>query len=420
MHYSVAGAASLLALALTLGFADGDTSAKDISGNDDGGATMSLPASAPGTLDGVEPEAHSHFPPIVDGNGNLYRITEGAKADGGNFQKMMRSSDGGATWLEVGAGSRPTARDLEGAWQLQLGTSIFTSVSGGTNLWWSEFRTSDAAEGADTWVGSEAAELGDNPDGTKQFSSLVGTSNRRFWIFNTDAPNGSRQQIVYRQRLAAGSYSPKQPVDAASGSWTAPMAVLGADNVTTHLIYKDQLGSQLRWRTLSLEGSLSEAVRIETSGTSKVFIPQTNPVVYQRDGAEVVMIAFADGGGVLRSVAITDGVVGAEEIVSPAPILQDPGITKNSGAVAHLTVLGSTVYAIWADLASGDLMMQSHPHGGSWSEPQRVWDSGANQAEWVYLQAYVRDKQRRIGFTYDVGPHPDDTGKIEFRELTLS
>ena len=31
----------------------------------------------------------------------------------------------------------------------------------------------------------------------------------------------------------------------------------------------------------------------------------------------------------------------------------------------------------------------------------------------------VRDKQRRIGFTYDVGPHPDDAGKIKFRELTL-
>ena len=372
----------------------------------------------PGAIEGVEPEAHSHHPPVCDRNGNLYRITESPEADG-NHPRMMKSSDGGRTWLEVDAGNRPAAYDLEGGWQLQSGTAIYASFTHDADVWWEAFHTSDAPDRPDRWVAEETIDSGLSEHDVDQFSSLARTSDGQFWAFYSDALVESRQQIGYRRRSADGAWGVKSSVDLTSGSWTSPVSVTGSDDVT-HLFYKDHLRHRLYWRTLGRDGTLSGPVRIDASGTSAQVTPQTNAVAFE-DGArrQVIVIAFASAAGILTSVTITGGAVGAERPISTASVMENPGITDNGGAVAHLAIDGTTVHALWSDATTGDIEHAVRAADGSWSAGRKAWASGKSEAHWVYAAVFERQRRRRLGFTYDAGPHPDDTGRIHYDDITL-
>jgi hypothetical protein len=372
----------------------------------------------PGAIEGVEPEAHSHHPPMCDGNGNLYRITEAPESEG-NRPKMMKSSDGGGTWAEVDADNRPAANDLEGGWQLQEGTAIYASFTHDATVWFEVFHTSDAADRPDQWVTEEVIDSGLSEHDVEQFSSLARTADGQFWAFYSDTLAEGRQQIGFRRRTGAGTWASKTSVDVTTGSWTSPVGVVDGDDVT-HLFYKDHLADQLMWRTLGPGGQLSDATRIDTSGTSAQATPQTNPVAFEdSEGRQVVVIAFATAGGVLTSVTITGGAVGAEQPISAAAVMLSPGITDNGGAVAHLALDGTTVHAMWADAATGDIVHGLRAADGSWTGEATAWDSGDDEAHWLYAAVYQRGGVRRLGFTYDVGPHADDSGQIRYDEIQL-
>ncbi|MDQ3032681.1 MAG: hypothetical protein M3Y87_09710 [Myxococcota bacterium] len=397
---------------------DADTAPADGSVTPDRDAGPDIPVDLPGSIDGVEPEAHANHPPMIDGNGSLYRITESTQAEGNN-PRMMRSTDSGATWAEADEGNRPGARDLEGCWQLQFGSEIYVSVAANRRVWFQIFHTSDAAERPDEWVFHE--QVGPdlvNEGGVAQFSSLARTSDGQIWLFHSDSMISGRQQIGFRRRSASGVWSDERAIGETSGSWTGPRALLGEGDVT-HVFYADHLADRLYWRTLSPSGELSSATRLDTSGTSSERLPHTNAVYYDHAGAEVLVVAFADDAGILRAITITDGEVGAEVAISPQPVLENPGIALNDGTVAHLAIDGTTVHALWVDLASGDVLHSARPHGGAWSAPVVAWDSGADGAWWVYGNVYRRGGRRRLGFTYDIDDHPDDEGHIEYDEITL-
>ncbi len=97
-----------------------------------------------------------------------------------------------------------------------------------------------------------------------------------------------------------------------------------------------------------------------------------------------------------------------------------PSVARNDGTVAHLSVEGTTIHALWTDLATGDILHSKRAHGGAWSTPVTVWASGNNIAWWVYGNVYERSGRTRLGFTYDVGVHADDVGDIKYNEITLT
>ena len=143
-------------------------------------------------------------------------------------------------------------------------------------------------------------------------------------------------------------------------------------------------------------------------------------VAYDAGGQEVVTIGYADADGLLQAVTIVDGVVDGVEQIGPDPVLENPSVALNDGTVAHFAVDESTVHVLWTDLDSGDVVHAERSDGGSWTEPDVAWSSGDNIAWWVYGNVYDRNGKRRLGFTYDVGEHPDDVGNIEYDELILA
>jgi hypothetical protein len=165
---------------------------------------------------------------------------------------------------------------------------------------------------------------------------------------------------------------------------------------------------------------LSSPTRIDVDGTNEVASPHTQAVSYVADDAETITVAFIDAAGVLRARSIVDGVLGDEEPISSRPVLANPRVALNEGVVAHLALAGTTVHVVFTDRESGDVMHSRRAHGGSWSPPTVLWDSGDGIAWWVYANVYRRGPHRRLGFTYDVGEHADDVGRIEYDEVTLS
>jgi hypothetical protein len=378
-----------------------------------------IPVDLPGSIEGVEPESQANHPPMIDGNGNLYRVTESG-ADDGNNPRMMRSTDSGATWSEVDAGNRPSARDLEGCWQLQVGTAIYLTVAANNNVWFSVFHTSDAPDRPDQWVvDEEVVDELDNSGGVVQFSSVARTSDGQFWLFHSGTVTSERQSIQYRRRSVAGEWSSPQLIGESSGSWTGPRGILGAGDVT-HVFYADYENAELLWRRLEPTGTLSSPTRLDVDSLSDERIPHTNAVYYDAGGREVLTVGYGDGDGALWTATITDGVVGTPQLVTSDPVLADPNVAANDSTVAHLAVDGTTVHVLWVDLESGDVLHSVRPHGGDWSAAEVAWDSGSNIAWWVYGNVYERGNRRRLGFTYDIGEHPDDEGNIEYDEITLT
>lgn len=383
----------------------------------------------PGLIDGVEPEAVGHLGPFCDGNGNLYRVTEeyGAPVEPHNTPRMMKSTDGGATWAEMDAANRPSDNDLESGWMIQSGTVLYYIFTDGGLVSFNSFNTSDAAANPDTWQIKSEHGITGLSGGSQQFASAVRLSDGRFRVFFSDTQAaGPNRQIAFITRAAGGGWSAKTRLTVDADNRAGPQPVVGAAN-KVHVFYHDYAAKQVLYRTLTSAEVLSAAVRADTSGTntaSRNYNAVSNAVYYDASGTEVVSALFASASG-LRLVSVVGGVVQAEQVVDANAPLVSPantdGNTGNDSPVCHLAVDGTTLYALWTDAASGDLYWSKRPHGGAWTARAVLWDApAARYASWVYSNVFTRGGQQVLGYTYDDGPHLDNESNIFYNRMVLA
>jgi hypothetical protein len=380
-----------------------------LSSTDSGSATPVV-ITLPGHIGGVEPESHAHNPPLLAPNGNLYRITESDTASG-NHPMAWKSSDGGSTWVEMDSANRPTAQDMEGSWVAMDGTTLIFTVTRDDTVWWTTFNTT-----TDTWASQETIDTGLSSSGVEQYSSFVKNGDGTFWVFYSDTLSGTNQQIAYRKRTAANTYSAKLPIGPTTSSNIAPSPIKGASDLT-HIFYKDDTANTIYWRTLTTAGVLSAATSVAT-GTATDNIPHTNAVYYDDAGTEHVFLSYADSSDMLRLIHIAGGVQQTTEAISTSPITMDPGSVTNGGTVAHLAVYGTTVYAVWGDASTGDVFMRSRAANGTWSTVSTLWNSGANAAWYIFNNIYVRGSDIVMGYVYDV-THDIDVSDLWYNEISL-
>ena len=69
--------------------------------------------------------------------------------------------------------------------------------------------------------------------------------------------------------------------------------------------------------------------------------------------------------------------------------------------------------------ATGDVWHSSRQHGGQWSTPSPLVDSGAGHVSWLYANTYTLAGQRVLGYTFDLGPREDNGGDIRYRHMAL-
>jgi hypothetical protein len=118
---------------------------------------------------------------------------------------MMKSTDGGNTWIEIDAGKRPSVSVLEGTYQLQVGSTVYFSVSKGHQIWWLAFNTSDAAERPDQWVAAEMLDAWSSQSGQKQFSSLARSASGQFFVAYADQHDSGKFRVALNSSGAPAS-----------------------------------------------------------------------------------------------------------------------------------------------------------------------------------------------------------------------
>lgn len=375
-------------------------------------------AAAPYEIPGVEIESHDHVPPMIDSNGNLYRITEDIKPDG-NRPQVMKSTDGGVTWAEQDAANRPTTGDTEGGWALQDGPTIwFAWESSDVRLM--RFNTSDHPTAPDTYQ-IQIETVAPPSDPGPQYASLAKNADGSLWVAYGAAPSGGPRSAIVR-RSPAGTYGNPVTLDPGVAT-TAPRLVKGAGD-QTYVFYKDHDNHRIYYRSLSATGALSAPTRVDTSGTHPTETPLTNVVGYHAGGDEVLVVMFAGPDGVLRSVEVRNGVPGPEQVVSTTPVKVDPGVTTNLAAVGHLAVVGTTVVAVWSDDTDGHVYSDQRLDRGGWGADTLRVDTGAGTTRDVqYVYANVLRQtgdQATVAITYDVGPTVDDDSNIFYGQFTVT
>ena len=373
---------------------------------------------APYEIPGVEIESHDHVPPMIDSRGNLYRVTEDIKHNG-NEPMVMKSTDGGVTWLEQDALNRPPIGDTEGGWALQDGPTIWFAWQS-SDIRLMRFNTSDHPTAPDTFqIRNEV--VAPNADGGLQYASLAKNADGSLWVAYGAPPSGGPRSAVVR-RDPAGTHGSPVVVDPTVAT-TAPRLVKGTGD-RTYVFYKTEASNQLWFRSLSPTGALSAPTRVDTGGTHSIETPLTNVVSYADGGDEVLVVLFAGPDAILRSVHIRNGVPGPEEVVSSTPVTIDPGVTTNNAAVAHLAVVGTTVIAMWSDAANGNVYSDQRLDVGQWGADQLRVDTGpgtTSNVQYVYTNVLRQTgSQATVAFTYDVGPTVDDDSNIFYGQFTAT
>jgi len=369
----------------------------------------------------IEPESHTHNPPVIDSNGNRYRLGESNTSHDINRTLVQKSSDGGITWKASNWASHTTAQDLEGTWTLKVGTKIYFSVNRDDTVWLVIWNMSDDAS-PDTYGTQETIDTGLSASGVVQYSCLARLSTGDMWCFYSDLLSGANNQIGYRLRTGVNTYGSKTTISDGGNNITGPAAVVGAGDVT-YLFYKDSTAGTLVYRTLTAAGSLSAATTVASgTGISTKTLPFTNAIYYDDNGTEVIGIAYIAGSAatdILKYREIRNGALQTEETISTAAVTRDPGQTDSQAVVAQLAVDGTTVHAMWSRQADGDLMRDSRILGTGWGTDTVVWASGGQTGWYVYCDVVAIGPLVKLIYTYDQGTHVDDASNITYNELTL-
>jgi hypothetical protein len=350
----------------------------------------------------VEPESHSYNVTVMDSNGNLYRILEskleGTDADDMNQPKMMKSSDGGETWVQQDSLNRPgregtfpgSVGDLESAWL------TYSPVDKAATFTWqrsypaySRFFTSDHPTTPDTWEDDDREQVA-TASGSPQFMSHTSPQDQSYeWLFFTD---GSGSSYVSRPKGANTTSSGKSTIDAAGMS---PAAMLDSNNVS-HILFKKS--SQLHYKKLTSGGTLDgSSTRVDANGVHTEPIPHAAPQPWVNGGNTYVGCLFTNSSAHLKFVLMTNGTPGSEETITTSAVLHNPGATGGQGAVITLAVdpVNGTMHALWIDSTSGDVMYATRPHGSTWSTPSALQNPAFTPA-WVYAKVNTYPSTLRV------------------------
>jgi hypothetical protein len=369
----------------------------------------------------VEPESHSHNPPIIDSNGNLYRIGESNLAHSTNRLLVHKSSDGGITWQSVDWANHPTAQDLECTWVQKIATKFYVLITRDDTVWLVPFNMSDDAS-PDTYGTQEVVDTALSSTGVVQYCSFTVLSDSTMQCFYSDLLNGVNNQIGYRKRTAVNTYTAKTTFnDGAAQNVTGPAAVLGASDVT-YVFYKDKTADILYYRTVSAAGTISAKTAVASAASiSSQSMPHTNPIYYDDAGVEVIGIAYINDSDILKYRELRGGVLQAEETISTAALTRNPGTTDSQAVVANLAIDAATgtVHCMWSRAADGDLMRAYRVRGVGWGPNILVWSSAGQTGWYVYCDVVQYGPDTKLIYTYDQGIHVDDASNITYNELTV-
>ena len=364
--------------------------------------TLEVP---PGHLGGTFVETPGRIGPWQARNGDLYFIMEPAESD--NLFMMVKSSDGGRTWLEVDGANRPQTGDLESVDGRQSGPTIHILHQVTESTRYHAFRTSDHPTHPDTWAVTD--ELATTVTARAQMASLVVRSDGSMVAFHLG------DTIGYSIRSPSGDWSDETIIDdgEAAPDLAGPQAVLGGDD-TVHLAYYRMDGT-LWHRRLFSDGTLTPARQLASgAGTSGDDFGSVLPLIYI-PGTDTVVVIYRLADCKLWASRVTGSQPPTTAVqVTDRCVVRHAVDSQQTGADAVAD--GDTVHVLFID--ESDRSLYSTRDAGGWQAATlRVDDI---LGSWVRGNVYVRpDGEKVYGYVYDAGSL-GGAGMNRFGEIVLN
>ena len=368
-------------------------------------------------IGGTFAETPNRAGPICDANGNLYVILE--YADTSSWPMILKSADGGKSWLPQNTANAPTNDDLESVDIEQVGSTLHILQYANYEIYYDTFRTSDNAS-PDTW--GVQNQLIHNPtvDPGNQYGSIaVRSDGSVVAVYRTD-PSATFQRLGLRVRSTGGTWGSEQIIDStASVSFSAAEVVRGEADLV-YVFYVDLTNGALYYKTLSTGDVLSARTQIatglSTSGSREH--AAIKPVYYDDDGAETVVVMYSKSTDILWAKPIVNGTPGTELQVSGVAVLGNANST--SGPIAASALSGKTVYAAYSDASTSDIWYDENADAAGWATDVEILNNttcrtiSAN----VYTHSAGNGGAKVLGYFYDTSSG-GYTGELFYGEYVL-
>ena len=356
----------------------------------------------PGHLGGTFVETPGRIGPWRTDNGDLYFIMEPTETD--NVFMMMKSNDGGLTWLEVDAVNRPRTADLEAVDARRVGPTIHIVHQVTEATYYHAFHTSDHSLQPDSWAIRDQT-IARIP-AHSQAAGLVHRSDKSMVAFFV-----GEKSLHYSIRSTTGDWTSPLSIHPKRATYLAgPQAVLG-DNDIVHLAYYANDGS-IWYRSLQPSGQLTPPQLISSgAGNSRADYGVVLPLLYIPKTQSMVAIYRLASGELWERRVESDGTLTEPVRITDQKVVQNAVDSQQPGADAVLD--GTTVHVLFIEEQSRAIFRTNDKSG--WRPAKLVVDNILGS--WVRGNTYARDDGTRVyGFVYDAGSY-GGTGLNRFLEV---
>lgn len=359
-----------------------------------GAAVASVTLQVPdGHLGGTFVETPGRVGPFQAATGDLYFIMEPAESD--NLFMVVKSSDGGRSWREVGGEGRPETGDLESVDARLVGDTLHIIHQITESTRYHVFHTADHPETPDRWALTD--ELATEVTARAQMATLVARSDGSMVVFHLG------DTVGYSLRSPAGNWSDGILLDAGDvdTELAGPQAVLGADD-DVHVAYYRMDGS-IWYRRLTADGQLTVAEQLADGlETGEDFWGPVLPLVYLPE-SDTLVVVYRGADGQLHERRIV-----ANAAPTPAVRVSDRRVAQHTvdsqQAGADVVSDGESVYVLFID--EGERSIYRTYRG---PEADAVWAASelevdGIEAGWVRGSVLRKSDAREVyGYVYDAG-----------------
>lgn len=361
---------------------------------------------------GVETGGTNAFIRIPDGT--LYTVLEGHRFN--PDVTMLKSIDGGITWLQEDEGNSPS-QDAE-SWSMQYDDTnkvIHCLHMSGSGDYY-QFGTKDHATLADQWITANEAVIEASIDSAGQSSALMirGTN---VYAFYSDLQ--ATDQVWYRKKadLTSGTWAARVSIDTAGGSsdFIGVAVVLGPNSDLIHIFYIDWGLFNLHHVSLNTSDVLGTKHTCESDllDGSRGRSIMTGAISWYNGSVEKAMIGYLDNeNSYLYTVVVEeDGTPDARQLASNSTfIFNSPAGVLSEQPVADIghDPADDTIYTLYVDDATHDLWRASRSDAGSWTG--HTEESDAREIYALRGVIYTKaDNSVVFGYIFDEAYNQDAT-----------
>ena len=372
---------------------------------------LTIPA---GLLAGVFTETPNQVGPLKDGNGNLYCFIEYAET---NAKVMIiKSTDGGDTWLPMDESNAPVDTDLESASMVLENDRLYIAHEN-NSVKHHVYRVSTHATNPDTWETIDEEVLASN-GGSDQCCDIARRSDGDLVIFYVKLSTSDR--LFYKIKPSGGSWGTEQTLESQAGSdWRGVACARGA-NDKIHIIYGGTSGNRYH-KSLDSSDVLSARELLTSDGgtLNAKSHGHLQPVYHDASGTEKVLVSYQRNDNRIYSRMITnDGTPGTEAQTTLNTIYSK---ATSREPAARTSVQGTTHHIIYSDESTGDGFYDKTTSENTWGTDVEFLDGKTIDliSGTIFTHSAGNGGGTVFGFIYANGTN-GYTGDVWYGEKTLA